>query len=345
MRALKLVSVFAVGVLACACNRSQPNATQPDAAQSSTAPVDDSAAAQTALQSCDNLASDPSDPNRFAAGVTEAQMAPGAAIAACVKAKTLNPTVPRVAFELGRSYWVGHQDSAAFESLKDAATQNYAVAMKYIGDAFMEGRGLPNGYSQNFQTAIYWYTQAGQHGYPDAQPAIDEANKEILTHTFDRSVFQQPTYMYAMYTGDFSHIPDAPGLVYYVASVSTTLRSEKLLFVNSKCQPLITTANSIAITTANIAAYLSDATSGMHNNDNKSSSDTSSNDQSNDTGSQLGKLFGGLLTASIKSAYMTDQGEKDTIALINRYGCDGPIVESIVKNISAFSRNSDNAKG
>jgi hypothetical protein len=48
-----------------------------------------------------------------------------------------------------------------------------------------------------------------------------------------------------------------------------------------------------------------------------------------------------VVGASFKDAYFSDQAERDTVALINRYGCQGPIIDPLVKHLSVFSRNND----
>ena len=112
--------------------------------------ADDSPA--DALKKCDALASHPHDPGRYAAGVSDEQFAPGAAIEACEPAAKLNPELARVWFELGRSYWMGQRDKEAFNTFYEAAKRNYAPAMKYIGDAYLLGRGLPSGEQRDGQT-------------------------------------------------------------------------------------------------------------------------------------------------------------------------------------------------
>ena len=103
--------------------------------------------ASDALKKCDTLASHPHDPDRDAAGVTDEQLVPRQAIEACATATKLNPDVGRAWFELGRAYWNGQHDEQAFRAFFEAVKRNYAPAMKYLGDAYLEGRGLPAGRS------------------------------------------------------------------------------------------------------------------------------------------------------------------------------------------------------
>ena len=94
---------------------------------------------------CDALASYPADPGRYAAGVTDEQFAPGAAVDACRAAVDADPQLPRSWFQLGRSYWIAQRDEEALAAFVEAAKLGYAPAMKFIGDAYNEGRGLPPG--------------------------------------------------------------------------------------------------------------------------------------------------------------------------------------------------------
>ena len=72
----------------------------------------------------------------------------------------MNPDEPRAWFQLGRAYWSARSDTRAFEAFSKAADLDYAPAMKYLGDAFLEGRGLPPNEHRDIATAMHWYKKA-----------------------------------------------------------------------------------------------------------------------------------------------------------------------------------------
>jgi len=169
--------------------------------------------ASDALKKCDALASHPHDPGRYAPGVTDEQFAPGAAIEACEPAVKLNPDLARAWFELGRSYWIGQRDGDAFRAFVEAAKRNYAPAMKFIGDAYLTGRGLPSGQQQDGQTALRWYEKSAEAGFADGAQAVDEMNaylkkkadderqarSQAEKEAFDPSIFQNSQFISALY--------------------------------------------------------------------------------------------------------------------------------------------------
>lgn len=73
------------------------------------------------LSRCDILASHPDDPDRYAAGVPDEALAPGAVIESCVRAVESFPSMARVHFQLGRAYHVTKRHDQAVMAFVEAA--------------------------------------------------------------------------------------------------------------------------------------------------------------------------------------------------------------------------------
>lgn len=284
---------------------SQPDAPVPAAPD----PVE---VARQALLRCDELTSHPGDANRYAAGVPDVSLAPGAAIEACETALQLNPELARAQFELARAYWAARRDTEAFTLFVAAADQGYAPAMKYIGDAYYENRGLPLGETKNANTALNWYRQAEQGGFADASEMVVKTSEYIERNTFRREHFQNGFLMEKLYRQDFQNVPIPLEMAYYVKGLTRKLGSQEILFIDSECAPLISKVGNIVVDIARIAAYL---------NGLKSSRDAA-----------------GVAAAWLTRGISEDRGERDAVALINRYGCDSEVTEQILSGIMITSR-------
>jgi hypothetical protein len=256
--------------------------------------------AATALQHCDALASHPHDPGRYSAGVADAQFAPGAAIEACEPAVRLNPDVARAWFELGRSYWIGQRDKEAFKAFVEAAKRNYAPAMKYIGDAYLEGRGLPSGQKQNEQTALQWYKKSGDGGFSDGTKAAAEVNADIDKEKFDSSIFQDEKFMSALYYSTLTNA-DKNRFIFYVVGFVKQMK-EKVFFLQdgSTCAPLISGAADTRIGLATVGA------------------------------------MEGMPNFLVEMSNNQERGERDALILFNRYGCNSAVTHTIMDHLNAM---------
>jgi tetratricopeptide (TPR) repeat protein len=287
--------------------------------------------ASEALKKCDALASHPHDPGRYAAGVTDDQFAPGAAIEACEPAAKLNPDLARVWFELGRSYWIGQRDKEAFAAFVEAAKRNYAPAMKYLGDAYLEGRGLPAGQVQDAQTALEWYKKSADGRFADGIKAVEEVQAYIKKKTndaeqarleaerakFDASIFQNPQIMSRAYEGTLNGINKSE-FAYYISGFVGTLGGTEPFFVNGQaCIPLVA-----ATTTSGITKLVLELSMSPGNLANVLSSNS----------------------GTINIVKLSDQGHRDAIALFNRYGCEGAVAHTVVENINIYFDPSRNTR-
>jgi hypothetical protein len=300
--------------------------------------------ASDALKKCDALASHPHDPGRYAAGVTDEQFAPGAAIEACEPAAKLNPDVARVWFELGRSYWIGQRDKEAFAAFVEAAKRNYAPAMKYLGDAYLEGRGLPAGQAQDGQTALTWYKKSADAGFVDGVKAVEEvqgylkkkaanderARLEAEKAKFDPSIFQNGAFMAALYNATPVPGNQREAFIKYVYGFTEKLSGDTIIFLEGGqyCKPLISATISAKLRNSFVAVM------------------------SNQALSEWGPRETCILTSASGcpnvdlQPYTKDnqQGERDAVALFNRYGCQSDVTRKIIDGVNQFSALSSGAQ-
>jgi TPR repeat protein len=297
--------------------------------------------ASDALKKCDALASHPHDPGRYAAGVTDEQFAPGAAIEACEPAAKLNPDVARVWFELGRSYWIGQRDKEAFAAFVEAAKRNYAPAMKYLGDAYLEGRGLPAGQAQDGQTALTWYKKSADAGFVDGVKAVEEvqgylkkkaadderARLEAEKAKFDPSIFQNGAFMAALYNATPVPGNQREAFIKYVYGFTEKLSGDTIIFLEGGqyCKPLISASTSTRLQNGFLAAMTAQAY--------------------RDNG-RCSPLSGGRCSLIDMTSYNRDreQGERDAVALFNRYGCQSDVTHKIIDGVNQFSALSSGAQ-
>jgi hypothetical protein len=277
------------------------------------------ATSAAAVQKCDALASHPRDPGRYSAGVPDDQLAPGAAIEACRSAVELDPDEPRLRFELGRAYWSAKRDSEAFSAFVSAAQRRYSPAMKYIGDAFLEGRGLPAGESQDVSVAMRWYREAcgrpcnpspndpGYNvvGFPDAAKALAEAQEYMKKHELDASIFQNPKFISALYSGHSDGL-EQKSLLAYTFGLVEELGGDKILYVDSHCKPLSTIATQFLSGAGAVLSLFS-------KEDDKPGS--------------------GIVAGYIGFVVYRDQGNRDAVTLVNSYGCESQVAKTIMNNI------------
>lgn len=297
-----------------------------------------SAYAQTpaeTLTACDALASHPHDPDREAMGVTDDQMIPRKAIAACEAATSLNPNEPRAAFQLGRSYWLARRDADAFVYFKRAAEAGYAPAMKYIGDAYMEGRGLPQGQVRDPATAFEWYKKSGEGRFSDGLEMAEKANDKKLEQakaaekeTFNPSIFQNQVLISFLYHGKNVMKDDVyiPGLTMYVASFVEEISGDKLLYVDSACRPLSRYAAEVIGPIGKEVGRIGGALGAIIDNSDPNAS----------AAELLVGIFGGMFASGFKMEAFENEGKKDALILVNRYTCNSDVARKIMGNIVSF---------
>jgi hypothetical protein len=265
------------------------------------------AAHEEIVAKCDAQASHPQDTDRRSKGVADDQLVPGAAIEACERAARASPDLARVWFELGRGYWMANRDSDAFAAFVRAAKSNYAPAMKYIGDAYLEGRGLPSGEDQDVQIALQWYKKSNDGGFREGGKALQEANDYIYKNIFDQSVFQNQDYMSRLYNDNFEKIQMPILFMAYLKAFVDELGGDKILYVDSNCKPLITAIGDTILSVIQTMSYLSLL------------------------GDKNPIITGGI--SLLFSEFAEDQGKRDAVTLVNRYGCKSVIAKRIVNNI------------
>jgi TPR repeat protein len=279
-----------------------------------------------ALHNCDLLASEPHDPGRYTAGVTNDQMAVGEAVERCREAVHYNPREPRAIFEYGRALWAAQHYDEGFHEFADAEAYHYGPALKYIGDAYLNDHGLPPPEDRHWgwKRARYWYAKSAALGFPDGAKAVKEVDNFVLHNVFNKNLFQNPDFIDIMYTGHFERLDrtlsngqllgDAYNakklnFLYYVNSFIERLGSDHYTFLDRDCQPQVTVAG----TTAN----------------------------------DLNQIFTMFQTAlrsftdarNVAISYATqqlykDQGAKDAMQLINIYSCRNAIGHRIIRNVN-----------
>ena len=290
----------------------------------------DDAQASAALSQCDALASHPNDPGRFSAGVPDDQLAPGRDIPICEAAAKLNPDQARAWFELGRVYWSAHRDTEALSAFVEAAKRDYAPAMKYIGDAFLHGRGLPTDFQQDAYTAKAWYEKSSA-GFPDGMNALHDLEDYLAKNQFDKSIFQNQEFMTKLYSNQFD--PESEDMFFnsYLTAFMEKLRSQEMFFMDQLCAPQITEFTLIKI------RLHKDKSLGKPAIDNTNYTPSLAGYMNNPGAYLLSGLTGGI-TESMNSTPLqmtTDQGTNDAIALERHYGCNSNIVKTITCNIAA----------
>lgn len=91
------------------------------------------------VQRCDSLAAHPDDPEAFAAGVPDDRLNAAAAITACEAALKVDPSAPRLHFQLGRAYLKGNRFEAATEQFIAAAQDGHGGALAHLADIHLGG--------------------------------------------------------------------------------------------------------------------------------------------------------------------------------------------------------------
>jgi tetratricopeptide (TPR) repeat protein len=284
--------------------------------------------AAVVLEKCDKLASLPGDPNIVAPAVPDSQFAPGAAIPACEEAVRLNPELARSRFELGRSYWIGQREAEAFKAFLEAAKRCYPPAKKFIGDAYLEGRGLPSGEQRDIQRAIDWYKDAAtatpdcKPGYRDAERAVREAQARIdqekaelanreaeaAKARYDASIFQRGDFLTYVYNVKMPPTRDIESFRIYMHGFVMELGGDQILFVDSKCKPLVPSRTAVVVRDSMFSMFAIQPRAGL----------------------AQGNYQGWLNTFQFN---VFTEGQRDAVELVNHYHCDSEVARKLVDNI------------
>ncbi|QYZ65047.1 MAG: hypothetical protein OI74_05270 [Gammaproteobacteria bacterium (ex Lamellibrachia satsuma)] len=91
------------------------------------------------IHKCDEFAAHPDDSGKWAAGVSEDDLAPGPAILFCNKALKEYPETARFEFQLGRALLKKGEIDGAIAALTGAAEDNYAPAYAYLAEIYRFG--------------------------------------------------------------------------------------------------------------------------------------------------------------------------------------------------------------
>lgn len=113
---------------------SPPSSAAPKIAASSSLPR-----ASSAIQTCDQLAAHPDDPQAVAKGVPDSRLNAQQVIAACEEAVRLDKNSPRLEFQLARGYLKADRLQDAIEQLVSAAKKGHGGALAYLGDVHLDG--------------------------------------------------------------------------------------------------------------------------------------------------------------------------------------------------------------
>jgi hypothetical protein len=203
--------------------------------------------------------------------------------------------------------------------------------MKYLGDAYLEGRGLPPGQSQNVLTALEWYKKSADGRFADGVNAVEEVQTYIKKKTdeaeqarleaekakFDASIFQNPQIMSRIYEGTLNGVNKSE-FAYYINGFIHTIGGTEPFFVNGQsCIPLVA-----GTTTSGVTKLVIEVT------------------QNNVTTPAGPNYFTDVFRDRNPFVYnmikFQDQGHRDAIALFNRYGCDGAVAHTVVENINIY---------
>lgn len=272
---------------------------------------------------CHTLTAHPADPKRLAAGVADAQIAPGLAIPTCEKALAASPADPMLLFELGRALWVGGRDVEAVVKLAEAAELGHGGAMKLLGDAYLQGR-LPEGEEANIHTAAEWYQKSADAGFTEGEAALAEANDQIRRNTFDPTLFQNREFMRVLYEADWASAKEPLSLAYYAQGMVASMDSNEALFMDQPCKAMIGRLGSQLVSASTLAGAIAQL------------------GKSRDGEELAGNVVLGIFQ-EVTRKYNYDQGYRDATVLYNKdvLGCDSSVTKTVLSNVMLTS-NGDN---
>ena len=131
------------------------------------------------VRECDDLAADPEDPKKLAAGIdfNTQDVDPDTfdrAIDACIAAVEHEPADPRQLFQLGRLLYFSGDLETATEYLGLAAEQKYAAALYYHAELMLATSDDQNA----FIDALQLFEEAGKAGYAPGAAMVKELNPD-----------------------------------------------------------------------------------------------------------------------------------------------------------------------
>src|SRR5579862_5377547 len=123
---------------------------------------------------CDMLAAHQFDPHSVAPGVSFADLNAARAIAACNAALKLDPSNPRLRFELGRALERTGAYADAAKLYRLAGDDGYVAAQTALGALYQAGLGV----EQDAGEAVAWYRKAAEQGYAVAEDNLGLALRD-----------------------------------------------------------------------------------------------------------------------------------------------------------------------
>jgi TPR repeat protein len=310
----------------------QPPAGQQTTPQPPQPPTQPQTDPQAAIDRCDQLASDPDDPQRYAKPVPDDELAVGKAIDACAEAVRAERTNARMQYQLGRALWAAARHGEAVQAFVKASDAGYTAAQKAIGDAYKESLGLPPAEAslsatQKATKAADWYRKAIAKGrYPAGTEALNEMGDYIEKNTFDPTKFRNPKYIEVIYTQDFSRLSrdDLMPFLAYGMGMFEEMDSEQVVDHSPQCKPLQDLLGQISLQIGGFAAIAMQVFVTLE-----------SSQQSQSPAVDMGLRF---LEMIWRFAEQQDMGVRDTYNIVNHYGCQNAIGEQLVTNLGRTPR-------
>lgn len=313
-------------------NSGQPPTGQPPTPQPPQPPTQPQANPQAAIDRCDQLASDPDDPQRYAKPVPDDELAVGKAIDACAAAVKADPSSARMQYQLGRALWAGARHSEAFAAFVEASHYGYAAADKAIGDAFKEDLGLPPSQAgrtkrEKEETALDWYHRAIAKGrYPAGATALLKMEQFLEKHTFDPSKFRNPKFIEIVYAQDFSKLTSEDLLPFFAYGIGMfeEMDSEQVVDHAKECISLQDLIGKVSLQVGSFVAAGTQIVSMLQ-----------ASQQSQTPGWDMA---GGLLVMLWRFHEEKDMGMRDTYRIVTHYGCGNPVGERLLVNLGRTSQ-------
>lgn len=183
------------------------------------------ARAHPSVTRCDELAADPQDPTRAAAGVSDDALAAGPALAACNDAVQVAPELARARFQQGRALLKAGRERDAVAAFQQAAKSNHPGALAYLATAHEFGAG---GLPKSQQRRDELNQQAAARGYgTGAQAAAGAGGRAPASPQDLKGRYEQPDLVKAVYFGDASLLPNEPLFVAKYALTQAEILSEE----------------------------------------------------------------------------------------------------------------------
>lgn len=189
-------------VLAVPSSVALPSSAVPKTAASSVLPRSSSA-----VQTCDQLAAHPDDPQAVAKGVPDSRLNAQQVIAACEEAVRQDKSSPRLEFQLARGYLKADRLQDAIEQLVSAAKKGHGGALAYLGDVHLDGGP---GIEPNPKLAHSLYKRALAAGYQPAKTIL----AQFEDHTAKSAAAAQEEKASSRKAASTPNKPHAPKMAY-----------------------------------------------------------------------------------------------------------------------------------